>query len=100
MEITIKNQEVALKNSFRAMIIYENIMDKTFNPVGITEIIVYFYSVVLASKKDIELTYDEFVDWLDEYPEELNNFSMWFRGLTEQENHIKKNFTEKEEEKK
>lgn len=91
MKINIKGTEIELKNTFRSMIIYENIMDKTFVPSGVTEIIVYFYCVVIASKKDIELQYEEFLDFLDDNPDYLNQFSKWICKVGDQNNHIKKN---------
>lgn len=83
MKINIKDKELNLKYSFRSMMIYEKITGVSFNPRGITEIIVYFYSTILASDKDIALTLDEFVDWIDEHPNMLNDFSVWMTSIIE-----------------
>lgn len=91
MKITIGDKEISLKNSFRSMIMYENIMDSTFNPKGVTEVLVFFYCVILSSAKGIELTYDEFLDWLDDNPSEINNFSSWLTQVNKVQEHIKKN---------
>ena len=77
MEITVKDTTVTLKNTFRSMIMYENIMEKSFIANGITEILVYFYCVILASKKDIGLMYDEFLDWVDDNPRIMEDFTKW-----------------------
>lgn len=77
MNVTINNKNITLKYSFRAMMIYEKLTGTSFNPVGVTEIIIYFYSTVLASDKNIALTFDEFTEWLDSEPMALNEFSTW-----------------------
>ena len=84
MEITIKGNTVSLKYSFRALMIYENITQKSFNPQGLTDVVTFFFSVVVASAKDTTLSFDDFIEWLDDNPESLNQFSQW---LTDVYNH-------------
>lgn len=77
MQISIKNEEITLKYGFKALMIYENITKNSFNPKTLEDMIVFFYSVVLASKKEYNLTLDEFIEWLDEKPSILTEFSEW-----------------------
>ena len=84
MNVTIKEKEITLKYSFRALMIYENITQKSFNPQGLTDVITFFYSVVVASAKDMALSFDDFIDWIDANPSALNEFSQW---LTDVYNH-------------
>ena len=77
MKINIKGKEVELKNTFRSMIIYEKVAGKTFNPQGITEILLYFYSVIMASDKDCELEFDDLLDMVDNNPKLITDFSEW-----------------------
>ena len=77
MNVTIHNREINLRYSFRAMMIYEKITGTSFNPKGITEIMIYFYSTILASDKDISLTFEEFMNWVDENPTVFNEYSVW-----------------------
>lgn len=81
MKIEINGKEITLKNTMRAFIVYESITNKSFSPHTITDLITYFYSVVLASDRDLQLQYEEFIDWLDENPSELNNFSEWVNDI-------------------
>lgn len=90
MEIKIKDNELTLKHTFRSMIMYENIMDKSFTPNGMTEILVYFYCVILASKKDLDLKYEDFLDWIDDNPNEVINFTQWMSEYNQVQDHIKK----------
>ena len=77
MKINIKGKEIELKNTFRSMIIYEKVAGKTFNPQGITEILLYFYSVIMASDKDCELEFDDLLDMVDANPKLITDFSEW-----------------------
>ena len=81
MEIVIKGNKVSLKYSFRALMIYENITQKSFNLKGISDVVVFFYSVVVASTKDTTLSFADFIDWLDEQPTAINDFSMWLTSV-------------------
>lgn len=81
MKITINNKEITLRYSFRAMMIYEKISGTSFNPIGITEIMIYFYSCILASDKGIALTFEEFMNWIDENPTVFEEFSKWLTSI-------------------
>lgn len=77
MEIIIKNQTVKLKNSMRAIMCYEQITGKPFSPVTMTDLMVYFYSTIIASNLEMELAFDEFVEWLDDNNEKFAEFTSW-----------------------
>ena len=83
MKIVIKGEELELKYSFRALIIYENIMNKSFEGRGITEILTFMYCVILGSQKGLEFTYDEFLDLIDEKPGIIKDFSEWLTGAVQ-----------------
>lgn len=90
MKITIKGKDVTMRYSMRSMMIYENIMQQNFNPKGITEILTFFYCCVLASCKDINLTFDEFIDWIDENPEAIVEFNEWLASVVNKNSYIRK----------
>ena len=96
MKINIKDKEIELKKTFRSYVIYESITDKIFAPKTMSDIITYFYSVVLSSYKDINLTFDEFIDWLDENDNALNDFEKWLTEINE----VDSQFQSKKKEKK
>lgn len=81
MEIKIKDQTIKIKYGFKALMIYERIEDKLFNPETIGDIIMFFYCCVIAS--NFEITYDDFIEWLDENPEKVNEFSMYLKDVIE-----------------
>lgn len=77
MKLQIKNTEVELKNKMRSLLIYEQITNKPFNPSTITDMMIYFYSVILACEPSIELTFNEFMDLIDEQPNLFDSFQSW-----------------------
>lgn len=85
MKVNFNNKTYTLKYSFRALMIYENITNHSFNPKGITDVVIFFYSVVVASAKDTNLSFDDFIEWLDENPTSINEFSAWLTDVFAQQ---------------
>lgn len=83
MNITINDKEVKLKYSFRSLMVYEQILGKTFEPKGILEILTFMYSVIITSDKELQFTYDEFLDMIDEDPGLIKEFSEWLTGAVQ-----------------
>lgn len=77
MTIKIKDREVTLKYSFRALMLYENIQKKSFNPETTTDVLVFMFCVIMGSDKDIDLDFNEFLDMVDENPNLVIEFSNW-----------------------
>ena len=57
MIVNIKGNEIELKYTFRSMMIYEKIVGESFQPNGITEVIVYLYLQVYMLNKILFLIY-------------------------------------------
>lgn len=91
MKITIKDKEIELKYTMRSMLMYENITDKTFMPNTMTDIVTYMYCVVLSSTKDYSLSFDDFLDYIDENVGVINEFSQWLTDIVAVHNNLKKN---------
>ena len=79
MTIQIQDKEVTLKYTFRSLLIYESIQHKSFNPESLTDLMVYIYSTILASDKSLDLDFDYFLEWMDENPSVLTEFSEWLQ---------------------
>lgn len=82
MKVIIKEEEIELKYSFRALMLFENIKGESFNPSTLTDILTFFYCIVIASKKDLNITFDDFMDWLDDNPYIVNDFSEWLSNIS------------------
>lgn len=96
MKITINEQEIVLKNTFRSAIAYEQITEKTFNPRTVTDMLIYFYCVAISSA-DMEkpITLDEFISWLDDNPNAMTEFSNWVYEVNMQAAEFNKKETKK-----
>ena len=113
MKIKIKNQELELAYSMRTYILFENIQGQSLsfeNLNSYTSLIVLFYSAIVATiqkrKLDITLSYDEFIDWLDDNNGEnmIKEFSNWFttqltNNLALQQNEDNENTSDSDESK-
>ena len=83
MKVVIKEQEIELKKTMRSYMMFESITDKAFAPKTLTDMVTYFYCVVMSSCKGLELSFDEFIDWLDEHDEMMPQFTQWLAGVNE-----------------
>lgn len=78
MTITIRQTEITLKYSFRSLFLFERISGQTFNPKTLEDFCSFFYCVVCSSNKDLDITFDEFIDEvIDPQPELMNQFVSW-----------------------
>lgn len=78
MKITILDKEVELKSSFRAYIIFENITGKSFQSLStMADVLVFMYASILASLKSTDISFNDFMDYIDEHPETVTEFSQW-----------------------
>lgn len=78
MKVRIKEQEVELRYSMRSLFMFERVANKSFNPTTIEDFCTFFYCVVCSSNKDLDLTFDEFIDEvIDPQPELMNQFASW-----------------------
>ena len=73
----IKGKNIELKSKLRSLLIFEQIARKPFAPNSITDMVLYFYSVILANYPNIELTFDELMDEVDENPNLFTEFTAW-----------------------
>lgn len=83
MKVRIKEQqEVELRYSMRALFQYENITGQSFNPKTIQDFCTFFYCVVCSSNKDLDITFDGFIDEvLDPQPELMSLFAEWLGNV-------------------
>ena len=77
MKIKINKETIELKNTLRSILVFEQITNKPFSLNGMTDIMIYFYSVIIASEPNVELTFDEFMSYLDENQEVFQEFNEW-----------------------
>ena len=67
---------------------FEKICNATFTGKGITEVLCYLYATILASDRDNPLTFDEYMDWIDENPDVISQFSEWLQKVVDKNGYI------------
>ena len=95
MVIKIKEKKVTLKKTFRSYIIFESATGKAFAPNTLTDSILYMYCVVISSEPNLELTFDEFLEWLDSNEKALSEFTEWLIKQSEIDSNLTKKKTKK-----
>lgn len=92
MKLNIKDKEIELKYSIRALLMYENMTEKTFSTSTLlTDMIVFMYCIVISSSKDYSLSFDDFIDYLDENPNAIQEFAEWLKNNVNSNNNFTKN---------
>ena len=69
MLLKIDNKEITLKYTLRGYMIFEQVTNHSFNGVGMSDFVILFYSMLMASDKELTITFDDFIDYLDENPQ-------------------------------
>lgn len=77
MIINVKGKEVTLKYGFRSMLMYENIKNESFTPKTLTDVLIFMFCVIISSGKNVQLTFEELIDMVDERPSLVEEFSEW-----------------------
>ena len=82
MKIKFGNDEYALKYSLRAFMFWEQMMSKPFDVQTLTDTYVLFYCFLMASNKPFDVSFEQYMDLLDENPETVREFNKWFAEET------------------
>lgn len=80
MTIKIKGNEFKIKQTLRAIFLWEQISERNFEIKSMLDNYLYFYCVILANNPDF-MSWDEFIDAMDEDPSIILNLS---KALTQQ----------------
>lgn len=88
MKVTIKEQEITLKYSMRSLFLYEQKSGESFSPRNLEQYCLYFYCVVMSSNRDLDLTFDDFIDFLDEDPSKITEFAEWLGNTMTKNNFL------------
>lgn len=100
MEITINGKSIELKQTIRSLLMFENIQGTSYQPKSLNDILLYLYCVVVASSKDYSFSYEDWIDWVDENPAELEKIVKFIQQTEQNQNDVKKKSQLKEKSKK
>ena len=84
MKVTIDNKEYEINYNLRTLMVYENKFKQSFEPKLLTDIINLLYSCIIVNdltKGNTTITYDNFLDWLENNPVVLTEFSNWLLDI-------------------
>ena len=81
MKIHILGRDIELKATFRAYLIFENITGKSFQQLStLVDVLTFFYATILGSAKTTDISFDDFLDYIDANPNIVTEFSEWMAG--------------------
>lgn len=73
------------------MLMYENVTGGSSTPSNLTDVVTFFYCIVVASSKDYSIQFEDFVDWIDENKSVMDEFSTWMQDIVTTNSRLKKN---------
>lgn len=78
IKIKIDNKEFTIRQSFRALMLFEEMTAKSVNNIGenVSDLLKLFYCILKANNQNnFEYTFDSFIDVMDEQPEAFQIFT-------------------------
>lgn len=99
MKITIKNKEYQVKNTIRAMFVFERLSNKPFKIESLLDLYIYYYSMIVANNPDCTLLFDEFINECDSNPSLMTEIQDYLTQQMNVSNQLAKEATEDEKKK-
>lgn len=97
--ILINGKEYKIKYGIRAMLIAEQITQKPFSLENMNEQLVFLYSCLLAADNSLSMSYEEFLDAVDEDMSIIIRFGKYLAEQQKKEKNILKENKSKKKEK-
>lgn len=88
--ILINGKEYKIKYGIRAMLIQEQITQKPFSLENMNEQLVFLYSCLLAADNELTMTYEEFLDAVDNDMSIIIRFGEYLAEQQKKESNILK----------
>ena len=88
--ILINGKEYPIKYGIRAMLIQEQITQKPFALDNMNEQLVFLYSCLLAADNELTMSYEEFLDAVDEDMSIIIRFGQYLAEQQKKESNILK----------
>lgn len=80
--IRLGDKEFSLRYSLRAFMLFEQMLSKPFNIETLTDTYVLLYCFLMATNKPFDITFEQYMDLLDENPAAVREFNTWFAEET------------------
>ena len=88
--ILINGKEYKIKYGIRSMLIAEQITQKPFSLDNMNEQLVFLYSCLLAADNELSMSYEEFLDAIDEDMSIIIRFGQYLAEQQKKEKNILK----------
>ena len=88
--ILINGKEYKIKYGIRSMLIQEQITQKPFSLDNMNEQLVFLYSCLLAADNELNMSYEEFLDAIDEDMSIIIRFGQYLAEQLKKEKNILK----------
>ena len=88
--ILINGKEYKIKYGIRSMLIQEQITQKPFSLDNMNEQLVFLYSCLLAANNELTMSYEEFLDAIDEDMSIIIRFGQYLAEQQKKEKNILK----------
>ena len=88
--ILINGKEYKIKYGIRAMLIAEQITQKPFSLDNMNEQLVFLYACLLAANNELTMSYEEFLDAIDEDMSIIIRFGQYLAEQQKKEKNILK----------
>ena len=88
--ILINGKEYPIKYGIRSMLIQEQITQKPFSLDNMNEQLVFLYSCLLAANNELSMSYEEFLDAIDEDMSIIIRFGQYLAEQQKKEKNILK----------
>jgi len=76
------------KFKIKAIIIFERIADKPFEIKTLEDLYLYFYCVRMVNIENYTDSFEQFLDWCDENPDEITNFTEQFSKYNKRQDNM------------
>lgn len=77
MKVVISDKEYEIKYSLRAQFVYEQIAGVPFSPAKMLNVYLLIYCCLLCFNDTFRITFDQFIDRLDQDPALNRNLIQW-----------------------
>jgi hypothetical protein len=84
IKIKIENNEYVVKQSFRSLMLFEEMTGKNANQLtdNLTDLMTLFYCILQAGNKDIfKFSFDQFIDLIDNNQDTIQVFNDYLADL-------------------
>lgn len=94
--IKIADKDYKLKYTIRSLFLFERITGKALNIETFADQITFFYCLILANNPDMDLTFDQFIDAIDNHEINIDELQSFVNEEQQKQNELRSKTDEKD----